>query len=323
MIPMRRKSLSSRLGLGWLAYQLYHRHASPVRDCLAAGGPWQVRRTRRGEIAMIAAAQRLPIPAPGAHDTPPVELHLLTGRRYWHQTAFCLWTFARHSGRRIAPVILDDGTLSAEFADPLRRLFPMARIVSESEILARLDEYLPAARYPFLRSRRTAFPLLRKITDLHAGLNGWRLFIDSDMLFFRRPDFLLHWHDHADRPLRGEDVVTSYGYPIPLLAELAGRPVAERINTGTLGLRSEDLDWDRFEFWCRELQTRVGPHYFQEQALVALHLAGRDCAVPPPEDYVVLPRLPEALARQAVMHHYVAHSKRWYFQFNWRDAIAT
>jgi hypothetical protein len=249
-----------------------------------------------------------------------VELHLLTGRRYWHQTAFCLWTFARHSGRRIAPVILDDGTLSAEFADPLRRLFPLARIVSEREIDVRLDEYLPAARFPFLRSRRAEFPLLRKIIDLHAGHRGWRLFIDSDLLFFQRPDFLLNWHDRPERPLRGEDVVTSYGYPLPLLAELAGAPVAERINTGTLGLRSEDLDWDRFEFWCRELQTRIGPHYFQEQALVALHLAGRDCAVPPPEDYVVLPRPPEALDPHAVMHHYVSHSKRWYFQSNWRTA---
>jgi hypothetical protein len=320
---LRRKSLTSRLGLGWLAYHLYHRYASPLRDCLAAGGPWQVRRTRLGEAEMAEAARRLPpVPAPSEPAAPPVVMHLLTGRRYWHQTAFCLWTFARHSGRQLAPVILDDGTLSAEFADPLRRLFPLARVEGEKDIIARLDERLPAARFPFLRARRKEFPLLRKLTDLHAGLGGWRLFIDSDLLFLRRPDFLIDWHDRPDRPLRGEDVVTSYGYPLPLLAELAGRPVTERINTGTLGLRGDELDWERLEFWCRELQTRVGPHYYQEQALVALLLAGRDCAVPPPEDYVVLPSPPEALARRAVMHHYVAHSKRWYFQHNWRSALS-
>lgn len=303
---------------GKLVYHLWYRHYTPLRELWRDGGPWQRRRTEAGRLEMEAAVPRL-VPTVGTGA--PVTLYLLTGKKYWYQTAFCLWTFAHHSGRPLAPVIHDDGSLTAMQRDGLQRLFPATRFVSDTEAVATLDQALPAARFPFLRERRRAFALLRKITDIHAGQHGWRLFIDSDMLFFRRPDFLLAWHDAPDRPLRGEDIINAYGYRLELLAELAGRPVPERVNTGTLGLRSDAIDWDRMEYWCRELQTRVGPHYYQEQALIALLLAGVDCAVPPPQDHVVLPRPPEALAPRAVMHHYVAHSKRWYFQYRWRDAL--
>lgn len=302
---------------GQLAYHLWHRHYGRLRDLWLDGGPAERLRTEAGRQAMIAAASRLPPPPPPA-GTRPLTLHFLTGGKYWYQTLFCLWTIARHSGRPLQPVILDDGTLTAEHGEFLLRLFPATRILSDHEILARLDTTLPATRYPVLRARREHFPLLRKLTDIHAGVTGWRLFLDSDMLFFQRPDFLIDWHDNPLIPLRGEDVATAYGYPLGLLNEISGIPVTERINTGTLGLRGEDIDWDRMEYACKELQTRQGLHYYQEQALVAILLAGRTCAVPPPRDYIVLPSPPEATACRAVMHHYVAHSKRWYFQRNWR-----
>lgn len=306
-----------RLGLGRLSYHCFHRPTAWLRDLWLDGGPLQQRRTELGRRQMEVAAARLPLLPPPA-STATVSLHVLTGRRFWYQTAFCLWTFARTAQRPLAPVVLDDGSLTAEFFDPLLRLFPAARLVTASEILARLDAYLPVSRFPSLRARRLEFPLLRKLLDPHAGLAGWKLLIDSDLLFFRRPAVLLDWHDCPALPLRAEDIVNAYGYPLDLLAELAGRPVAECVNTGLLGLRSEELDWERLEYWCRTLLARGGPQYYQEQALVALLLAGRECVVPPPDDYVLLPQPPEALECRAVMHHYVAHSKRWYFQHGWR-----
>lgn len=308
-----------RLGLGRLAYHGFHRPAGWLRDLWLDGGPWQRRRTEEGRRAMEAAAAQLPL-LPSFSNTAPVTLHVLTGRRFWYQTAFCLWSFARTAQRPVTPVILDDGTLTAEFSGPLLRLFPAARIETVSKIQARLDVHLPASRFPSLRARREVFPLLRKLLDPHAGLTGWRLLVDSDLLFFHRPAVVLDWHDRPTIPLRGEDIANAYGYPLELLAELAGRPVPERVNTGLLGLRSEDIDWERMEFWCRTLIERGGPQYYQEQALVALLLAGRECVVPPLSDYVLLPQPPEALACRAVMHHYVAQSKRWYFQHGWRHA---
>ncbi|MCX6954349.1 MAG: glycosyl transferase [Verrucomicrobia bacterium] len=314
---MSLSAVTRRLGLGRLAYHGFHRPTGWLRDLCLDGGPWQRHRTEQGRRDMEAAAAQLPL-LPTFPAAAPVTLHVLTGRRFWYQTAFCLWSFARAAQRPVAPVILDDGSLTAEFSAPLLRLFPAARILSAAEILGRLDTHLPAAHFPSLRARRLEFPLLRKLLDPHAGLTGWRLLIDSDLLFFRRPAILLDWHDRPAIPLRAEDIANAYGYPLELLAELAGRPVAERINTGLLGLRSEEVDWERLEFWCRTLLERGGPQYYQEQALVALLLAGRECVVPPPADYVLLPQPPEALECRAVMHHYVAHSKRWYFQHGWR-----
>lgn len=304
---------------GKLLYHAWHRPAGRLRDILAAGGPLEIRRTERGRAAMEAFAHRLPVPA--AAPGKPLELHLLTGRRFWYQTAFCLWTFARHAGRPLAPVIYDDGTLSDEFRSPLHRLFPAMRFVSQNETVARLDTHLPAARYPVLRERWLNYPNIRKLTDPHAGNSGWKLVLDSDLLFFGKPKLLIDWLDQPDAPFHAIDCETSYGYSRPLMNELAGRPVADLVNVGLTGLSGSEIDWDRLEHWCATLITRERTSYYLEQALIAMLVAGRDCTVAPAEDYITLPRPPEADACRAIMHHYVANSKRSYFQHNWRTAL--
>ena len=309
-----------RAGLGRLAYRLYHAPVGEVRESIAAGGPWEQWLTYRGRTAMEQAAGGLP-PPPG-FGGPPLELHLLTGRRFWYQTAFCLWTFARQSRRDLAPVIYDDGTLEAGQAATLHRIFPRLRVHHHPEVVARLDAHLPRSRFPALRARGDNYLLLHKLTVPHIGSTGWKLLIDSDLLFFHRPTLLLDWLEAPMQPLCATDIQNAYGYPLELLRELAGQPVPERVNTGLIGLRSEEIDWDRLEYWCRTLIERQGTHYYQEQALVALLLAGRRHCAAPPTDYVTLPRPPEASECRAVMHHYVAGSKRWYFRENWRRVLA-
>jgi len=304
---------------GQFLLKFYHTPISRIRDSLRNGGPWQEHRTEHGRAGMESAALTLPVPpaAPGR----PLELHLLTGRRFWYQTAFCLWTFARHTNRPLAPVIYDDGTLSADFRAPLARLFPAARFVARDETQARLDRLLPAARFPALRERWLNYPNIRKLTDPHLGSAGWKLVLDSDLLFFRRPDFLLQWLDAPAKPLHAVDCETSYGYSRPLMNQLAGAPVSDLVNVGLTGLNSSELDWDRLEHWCQTLIAREQTSYYLEQALIAMLVAGRSCAVAPVADYVTLPRPPEANECRAVMHHYVAGSKRWYFQTNWTRCL--
>jgi len=307
-----------RLGFGTLAYRLYHAPLGAVRASLAAGGPLEQWRTARCRAAMERAAPALPPPrATGA----PLELHVLTGRRFWYQTAFCLWTFAGHARRPLAPVIYDDGSLCAEPRAALARLFPATRFVSQREAIAQLDARLPRARFPALRDRWERYPNIRKLIDPHLGATGWKLVLDSDLLFFRRPQFLLEWLEAPARPLHAVDVETCYGYSDTLLREVAGAPLAAKLNVGLCGLRSDDLDWSRLERICATLIEREGTHYYLEQALVAVLLAGRDCAVAPAADYVTLPRPPEIERCAAVMHHYVAESKAGYFRTNWRRAL--
>lgn len=314
------RSYLGSLGLGRIFYRLYHVPAGLLRDSYRAGGPWQVRRTERGRREMEAAAFTLDAPD-GGNDPLPMRVHLLTGRRFWYQTAFCLHTLSTQARRVVQPVIYDDGSLLPDETGLLMRLFPAARIVAAADSIAKLEAFLPRDRFPALRERWDNYPNIRKLIDPHLNSRGWKLVIDSDLLFFREPALLKGWCDAPGAPLHAVDVMSSYGYKRQALDRLAGTPLSELVNVGLCGLDSAALDWPRIEHWCRSLIESEGKSYYLEQALVAMLLAGKKCAVAPAADYVTLPQLPEARDCRAVMHHYVAESKRWYFQFNWRKAM--
>jgi hypothetical protein len=155
------------------------------------------------------------------------------------------------------------------------------------------------------------------LTDVHAGETGWKVVLDSDMLFHRRPDFLLDWLASPDRPCHMLDVGNCYGYSLKLMSDLAGAAIPERLNVGLIGLRSEAIDWERLEHWCGTMIEREGTHYLHEQALTAMLVAGGPRSAAPAEDYVVRPTRAETERPTAALHHYVAESKAWYFRFGW------
>ena len=311
-----------RLGMGRALYHLWHRPKGWCITCLREGGPWQQYRTERGRRAMAAAASVLPPPAPQI-DAAPWEVHLLTGHRFWYQSAFCLWTLAQTTGRPITPVLYDDGSLGAAEGASLRRLFPTTRIVDQAAAQARLDRHLPTAEYPTLRERWQHYPNLRKLIDPHLGRTGWKLILDSDLLFFRRPRALEAWLDAPQAPLHAVDCTESYGYTRPLLERLAGTPLPPLVNVGLCGLSSDALDWRELEAWTAELIAREKTSYYLEQALVAMLVARYPARhVLPAEDYVTFPHPAEAQRPTAVLHHFVDTSKRWYFQHSWRHALS-
>jgi hypothetical protein len=141
------------------------------------------------------------------------------------------------------------------------------------------------------------------------------------MLFFREPTFLLDWLAAPERICHMLDAIPAYGYSAWLMEVLAGHPIPRLVNVGFCGLRSDDIKWDDVEHWCKELIAREGMCYFLEQAITAMLVAGKPRAEAPPTDYRVLPDLNEGSAPSAVLHHYVAESKRSYFQHGWRRVL--
>ncbi len=318
--PSAPRSLAARLGLGRLAYLAWHAPKAAVRRSIREGGPLNQWRDAQGRRAMEQAADRLPtdrnMPA-----TASTELHFLTGKKFWYQTAFCLHSLQRASGTAFRAVFHDDGSFDPPTIDRLRALFPAADIRRRVENDERVASVLPPDRFPFLHDRRRHYPNILKLTDAHAGATGWRLVLDSDMLFFRRPDFLQTWLAAPDRSLHMVDLDDAYGYPGAMLSELAGAPVPHRVNVGLTGLRSDALDWERLEFWCRRLIETHGTSYYLEQALIAMWLARESCAIAPAAEYVLMPDIAECRQPRAVMHHYVAESKRGYFRHAWRNVF--
>jgi len=313
------RDIARQLGAGRLVYHAWHAPRGAITR-LAKGGLINLTIAKLGRMAMERAALDLsPLPEP-AEEAP--EIFYLTGRRFVYQTVFCAVSLGRQAGHSFHFVAIDDGTLRDVDVALLRRILTGIRIIGSREVEGRLDTWLPATRFPELRRRRVAYPHLRKITDVHVGGGGWKLVLDSDMLFHGRPTFILDWLGAPDRPCHMLDVVDAYGYSPRLLRELAGSDLPSRLNVGICGLNSDNIDWDKLEYWCSELVAREGTHYLMEQAIVAMLTAGQPRAAAPERLYVVSPSRSEAERPTAILHHYTASSKAWYFRFAWHYAVA-
>ncbi len=303
---------------GQLLYHFWYRPTGALRESLRHGGPIAQWHTERGRREMQDTAENLPalpVLAPAAGR----QIHFLTGARFWWQTAFCLHSLARTSGVALETHLYDDGTLGAEHRENLRRLGLPLVFHDHAALREKIERLLPVKSYPTLRERWINYPHIRKLIDVHLGGTGWKLVLDSDLLFYRRPDFLLHWLAAPDRPLHAVDCIESYGYSRPLLERLAGHPLATKLNVGLCGLNSSEIDWDQLEFWSATMIHEERTNYYLEQALVALLCAGRTCAVAPERNYVTLPAPAEIASPSAVMHHYVDTAKSGYFRHAWRN----
>ncbi|MCP4309312.1 MAG: glycosyl transferase [bacterium] len=317
----RIRETARKLGMGRALRRYYHTPVGTIRNSIAEGGPWEQRRTEAGRREMVAAAECLtPISPPAS--APLASVAFLSGERFWYQTVFCFVSLQRHVERRIDLVVYDDGTLSALLRAKIARVVPWVQFVDAADVEVVLDRLLPRATFPALRARRDVYPHLRKLTDLHVGAEGWSLVMDSDMLFFRRPDAVIDFLVRPEVPIHLAERQSAYGYSSELIEELAQGDVPERVNVGLYGVRSADIDWHHMEHCCRIQIEREGPLYLQEQALTAILLAGTGARALPIEDYVVLPSIAEGRNPSGVMHHYVAHSKRAYFQYGWRHVLA-
>ncbi|MFY8148879.1 MAG: hypothetical protein ACOVNL_06625 [Prochlorococcaceae cyanobacterium] len=269
-----------------------------------------------------AARQLPPLPAVPPKAGRPLEVWYLTGEHFWYQTAFCAWSLARHCQRELVLHLVDDGSLKPEQEQRLRRLFPAGKTRWKQEVALELDQHLPMDRFPVLRQRWGDYINIRKLIDIHLASSGSKLVLDSDMLFFRRPDELLAWWDQPEGPCLMVDCVESYGYSRALMEELAGASIPPMLNVGICGLASEWIDWQELEHWCRTLVEREGTSYYLEQALVAMLAARTMPSVMPRSNYITYPTRQQALTGDGVLQHYVADSKPWYFGEAWRR-IAT
>ena len=313
------RQLAKQWQLGAIAYRFYYAPQGFLLKCVRQGAI-NMAIDFYAQQQMEAAAFRLqPVLHPEQNDA--IEIHFLTGKKFWYQTCWCAYSMAQHSNLAIRPVIYDDGSLEQSYQDEIHRIFPNAKIFLKPELDARVNQYLPQHRFPFLRERRQNYPNLRKLIDIHIGSQGWKLVLDSDMLFFRTPTVLLHWLQQPQQPCYMVDTETSYGYTESLMTSLTQAPIPQRVNVGICGLKSDDLDWEKLESWCKTLIEQQGTHYYQEQALIAMLMAGQSCTVAPEADYVVMPDRHEAMQPTTVLHHYVADSKPWYFRFAWKHIL--
>jgi hypothetical protein len=319
------KGIGNRIGLGRLAYRVWHR---PRQWCdWGRTYGWHLTwRAAWGDRAMAAAARRLPAPPP-AQQRLAAPVYCLTGRRFWHQTAFCLHSLLRQGRTSLTLHIASDGTLDSVLSGRLAALIPEARILGHDELDERTAAALPPARYPTLHAHRRRFVLLRKLTDTMAGERGYRLFLDSDMLFWRRPDELLSRAERSE-PLYMADL-SDDGYALSraMLKQRIGVEPAPGVNSGLVGAHAERVDWDLIERACKLLVAEGRDQRLLEQTLWAVVLAGQQARPLDAREYRLVidpPGLRAALATgRPTLLHYAWHARLPYVADEWRLYVET
>lgn len=302
--------------LGKLFYHCYYKPLAAYRGIIRRGivNYLTMDRSKRQMVSTAKLLKEI-----NKADLPEHLVYILTGKKYWYQTAFCLYSLQKASDSiRFNAILVDDGSFDAKLVRQIKFQFPNIKIQSADETEKHINNYLPTNRYPALRNKRKNYPHIRKLIDVHAGRAGWKMVLDSDMLFFNKPSVLEDWLKAPNTPIFLQDPYYAYYYSAELMTKLAGKAVPLYLNVGVVGLESESIDWDKLEHWIAELEAREGSNYLLEQALSALIVAGKPVLVAPLNDYIVLPDKQETQKPSAVLHHYVADSKEWYYKKSWR-----
>ncbi|MDD2765428.1 MAG: hypothetical protein PHE83_15810 [Opitutaceae bacterium] len=319
------QDISKRVGLGRLAYRLWYRPRQWCDWGRAYG--WRLTwRAARGDRPMAAAARLLPAQSAAQYRL-EIPVYFLTGRHFWHQTAFCVHSLQHFTDTALPLYFASDGTLDATIGGRLTTLFPGARILDHHELDERTAAALPPARYPTLHTHRRCFVLLRKLTDTLTDGRGYRLFLDSDMLFWRRPDELLR-RARRSEPLYLADLGDDgYALPRAVLKQRLGVEPASGVNSGLVGAYAERVDWDLIERACKLLVAEGRDQRLLEQTLWAVVLATQEAKPLDAREYRVVinpPGLRAALAagRPALLH-YAWHARLPYVADEWRRYIET
>lgn len=270
-----------------------------------------------GRLQFLKAADQLPAAKVRTGDHVHT-FHFLTGKIHRPMTAFCTYSLMKSSEAPVRCVFHSDDTVDQETCEALRAVLPNAVFVSPEEINDKLEAFLPRNRFPNLRQQREKYKHLRKLTDSHSWSPGWNITLDSDLLFYRHPQWLLDWERSETTPGCMVDYQDSYGYSSELLASILDYPMPARVNVGICGLDGHQVDWDQLEYWTKTLLEKSGPSYFLEQTLIAMWLGRGKFLFAPEKDYIIRPDDRETRNPTSVMHHYVEESRTPYYRHAWR-----
>ncbi len=302
-----------RLTAGRLAYLIFHCPKRFLRE-----KPLQTLRNQWKKYQMRATIDTFDFHCKPT-ETETLHAHFLLGKRYLYEAALTVYSFSKATGHPIQAHLYDDGTLQQCHIEFLKNKIPDCHIVSIDSIENQLEQRLPESSYPILRSLRYAYPHIRKLTDIHSFDDSWKLVMDTDILFFRKPVQLIG-AIRQNQWLHMVDCMPNYGIDASLLEGLTAHPVHPKVNVGICHLDSRLLDWEQIEFWCARLLAEHGFSYYLEQAITAAILS-LHTATPLDEQYIVYPDLHTARQAEVAAMHYVDKSRTFFYDFAWKQVL--
>lgn len=312
---MTLRAYARQLGIGPWILRNYNRRFPRLHWLLQFGAAGALAYSL-GEAAMRRKAPQLP--PISADDQEGFSCSFMTGSGHWQQTLFCAHSLGHHAGSPLSVTILDDGTLTRIQVGHLRRVLRGVRVITAAESRGSLDRALPPTRFPLLRDLCGRMPMMRKLVALRAGGEGWRLYLDSDMLFFRQPELLIE-HQKTRIPCYMQDRLFAYSLPADTLEAIAGHPIPPCVNAGIVGLVDDRIDWADLERCLRKMPPAGLNAQLLEQTLTAILLGRAGGVVAPGDDYHILYERNSPVPASPVLLHYIYHAKLRYFSRDWKS----
>lgn len=300
-----------------LINQLYRFPVSKWKTIQRFGGLMSYRKMLMGKQEMIKASAKLP---PILSDEHGYSIYFLTGKNYLFQTFFCAFSLIQASNNSFQFILIDDGSFDELLKTKAKEQMPGVKIISKVEIADNLLAKLPIQDFPYLHRKREVYPHIKKLIDIHTmNDQGYKLVLDSDMLFWDEPIEILDWLRNPSGALHMVDCEESYGYNKDLMESLCEAKIPEMVNVGVLGLQSKTINWIALERWAKTLEETEGASYFLEQALSTMVIANQKRSILSTDDYLVNPN--DGEERQKTLGHYVDLSKKQYFETAWKLLI--
>jgi hypothetical protein len=199
----------------------------------------------------------------------PVEIRVLTWKRDWINVLWALKSFY-FQGQVTFPLYIHDGGLSREQSRELLAHFPNAHVVTISEADARVEEFLSSRGLERALAYRRKNPATRKLFDFYVFSQAEVVIsIDSDILFFARPEELIQPPSRLKVNLYNKDAGYSYSMPPVALKAAFGFEPVSMINSGLNRVYRESIDFAHIDSWLNNPDL-FADTWVTEQTLHAL-----------------------------------------------------
>jgi hypothetical protein len=203
----------------------------------------------------------------------PFSIHVLACRRDLHMAVCAAKAMNLVCEAALPWTFHDDGSLAEDETRLLREQFPGCRVIGAAESDMRLNALLDT--HPNLKRLRQRSALMKKLLDVPPFSDRARfVYIDSDLLFFRRPSELL---EKASLKSGGgnwfnRDLANAYSFAPDVIQRACQVQIPPRINSGCYVCDTDYLDLPALERWLGQLIAAQPDFYlhYAEQTLTAM-----------------------------------------------------
>ena len=193
----------------------------------------------------------------------------------------------------------------------LKHHFPDARIVLPEESVPMVAEYLAAHRFTRCQDWLWREPILNKLVTLQIMATSTNIiWVDSDVLFFNRPEeFLRITNKPLERIFFQDDCTVSFTLTPEQAQQQLGISITKRINAGLLMRSRESIRLEKVEELLGSPLVAVHSGLI-DQTLQALCASADGIADNLPKTYAI--QLEEDMDLSAVVcRHYAGRSRQW------------